>query len=308
MVEKSIQHDNQTRWFIENQPDSLALDNGVKPPAVIWLHGGVSGGMRETLNRFNIPSRRWIQLSDENNFLLLVPNSVNSESGDTFGDEQTWTYVLSSDDNRPRYDDVGFISKLVEHAINERNVDPNRVYISGTSLGGLMTYTLLLRVPELFAAGAAFIANLPSFPIEYPNQSTPIMIMNGNLDRIMLFDSGPWNGDAIRATSATRNFWIQNNRVMSFSVIRTTLPNRNWLDQCRIRSEFYPANPTTMGTSAPTQYYTMDGGGHSIPSLRGTFNPNTSFRELFLCRTSHDANGADLAWTFLSSYTKRQCC
>ena len=310
LVEKSILHDNETRWFIEYQPESLQLDNAVKPPVVIWLHGG-GESMRDTLRRSNIPSRRWIDLSDENDFLLLVPNGVNLETGDTFGDVQTWTYLLSSDDSRPRYDDVGFISKVVEYAISERNVDPNRVYISGMSLGGLMTYTLLLRAPDLFAAGAAFIANLPSFPIDLPNQTTPIMMMNGNNDRIMLFDGGPLNGGTIRTAPETRDFWIQANRVRSSSVIQTTIPNRNWLDRCRIRSEFYPADRSnetsdsaTVSASAPVQFYIMDGGGHFIPSRRGLLNPNIFVREVFFGRACHDANGADLAWAFLSSYTK----
>jgi polyhydroxybutyrate depolymerase len=285
LVEKSVLHDNETRWFIEYQPDALKLDNEVKPPVVIWLHGG-GGSMRETLSRFgvNIPSSRWIQLSDENDFLLLVPNGVNLETGDTFGDQQTWTYLLSVDDSRPRYDDVGFISKLVEYAINERNVDPTRVYISGMSLGGLMTFTLLVRVPELFAAGAAFIANLPSFPIDFPNRTTPIMMMNGNRDRIMLFNGGPLDGGIIRTAPETRNFCI--------------------------RSEFYPANRSdntsnaVTDTSAPVQFYTMDGGGHFMPSRRGLLSPNILVREFFFGGACHDANGADLAWTFLSSYTK----
>ena len=309
LVEKSIQHDNETRWFIEYQPDSIQIENEVKPPVVIWLHGG-GESMRGALNRINIPSRRWIQLSEENDFLLLVPNGVNLRTGDTFGNEQTWTYLLSLDDNRPRYDDVGFISKLVEYAIKERNVDPNREYITGISLGGLMTFTMLLRVPELFAAGAAFIANLPSFTIPFPNQTTPIMMMTGNRDRIMPFDGGPLDGGTIRAASTTRDFWIQANQAAASSVVRTTIPNRSWLDRCRIRSEFYPADQfdntsgTTAATSAPVQYYIMDGGGHNIPSRRGILNPNNLVRELFLGRACHDANGADLAWTFLSSYSK----
>jgi polyhydroxybutyrate depolymerase len=311
LVEKSVLHDNETRWFIEYQPDALKLDNEVKPPVVIWLHGG-GGSMRETLSRFgvNIPSSRWIQLSDENDFLLLVPNGVNLETGDTFGDQQTWTYLLSVDDSRPRYDDVGFISKLVEYAINERNVDPTRVYISGMSLGGLMTFTLLVRVPELFAAGAAFIANLPSFPIDFPNQTTPIMMMNGNRDRIMLFDGGPLDGGIIRTAPETRNFWTQANQAILSSVVRTSIPNRSWLDRCRIRSEFYPANRSdntsdaVTDTSAPVQFYTMDGGGHFMPSRRGLLSPNILVREFFFGGACHDANGADLAWTFLSSYTK----
>ena len=104
-----------------------------------------------------------------------------------------------------------------------------------------MTFTMLLRVPELFAAGAAFIANLPSFTIPFPNQTTPIMMMTGNRDRIMPFDGGPLDGGTIRAASSTRDFWIQANQAAASSVVRTTIPNRSWLDRCRIRSEFYPA-------------------------------------------------------------------
>ena len=39
-------------------------------------------------------------------------------------------------------DDVGFISLLIDELIIEYGIDPNRVYITGISNGGFMSYTL----------------------------------------------------------------------------------------------------------------------------------------------------------------------
>jgi polyhydroxybutyrate depolymerase len=308
-----------TRWFLEYRPDNVVKESN-KIPLVLLLHGGTQS-MRKLFNRRNKGTRCWLDLSDTHDFLLLAPNGVNLKTGDTYGDNQNWSDLrtMLNNDNAtstgPKYDDVGFLSQLVQYAITEQNVDPHKVYVTGGSNGGIMTYTLLVMVPELFAAGVAFIANLPNFTVPIPNHTTPIMIMNGNKDRLMKWDGGTISPQseidvAVRSALATRDFWIQTNQASVLNVVRTTLPNLNWFDRCRIRSEFYPTttnnnNISTATTTAPVQFYIMDGGGHSMPSRRGFFNVITNIYDVLIGGPScHDVNGADLAWTFMSSFVK----
>ena len=305
LVERSIVHDNLTRWFLEYRPDSI-VDSDTATPLVILLHGGTQS-MRAVTNRGNRGTNRWMTLSDTYGFLLLVPNGVNLETGDTYGDNQNWSDVrLLNGTGLKTYDDVGFLSLLVtDYAVAEQNVDPARVFVTGSSNGGLMTYSMLLYAPELFTAGAAFIANLPNQTIPYPNQSTPLMIMNGNEDPLMKWNGGAVPsqvGGVVRSAHETRDFWIRSNQASSSDVMLTTLPNRNWFDRCRIRSEYYPPNTTSdplLGAAAPVHFYEMDGGGHSIPSRRGFFSLGTNLYDLLIGGNScHDVNGADVAWDF----------
>jgi polyhydroxybutyrate depolymerase len=279
--------------------------------------------MRKVMNRANYGTNRWKTLSDTNGFLLLIPNAVNLETGDTYGDDQNWSDVrILNGTGLNTYDDVGFISQLVQLYIQRDtnyNVDPQRIFVTGGSNGGLMTYTLLLYAPELFTAGAAFIANLPvntsttsttvteSF-LPYPNQTTPIMIMNGNKDRLMKWDGGnvpSQVGGTVRSAHATRDFWINANMASTTNVIYTTLPNHNWFDRCRIRSEYYLPDINRNPLAAPVQFFEMDGGGHNIPSRRGFFSIGMNLYNILIGGPScHDVNGADIAYEFFISHSK----
>lgn len=299
LVERSLEHDGLTRWFLEYRPASFTSN----APVVIQLHGG-TGSMRKISS--NLGTSRWLDLSDEFGFLLLAPNGVNLDTGDTYGDDQNWSDLRFLGSNETKtYDDVGFVSKLVQWSITEVGVDPTRVYVTGGSNGGIMTYTMLVLAPQLFAGGAAFIANLPAAVIPTPNQSTPIFIMNGDKDRLM-----PWEGGevgegsrgTVRSAFATRDYWIQVNDANAAAVMYSTLPNGNWFDRCRIQLEFYPATSNT--STAPVAFHRMSGGGHSIPTPRGFFNPIMNLYDLLIGGPScHDVYGADVAWEFLSLFT-----
>ena len=301
LVERSLEHDGLVRWFLEYRPVSL-----ISPaPLVLLLHGGTQS-MREILQNENLGTGRWLDLSDTNGFLLLVPNGVNLESGDTYGDDQNWSDLRFAGTNTTTYDDVGFLSLLVHWSITEAGVDPSRVYVTGASNGGLMTYTVLLQTPQLYAAGAAFIANLPAATVPTPMESTPMFIMNGDEDRLMPWEGGDLDEGArgtVRSALATRDYWIQSNGADAAALTTSTLPNRNWFDGCRIQREVYPASSFNT-SSTPVHFYRMSGGGHSMPSIRGFLNPFMNLYDRLIGGPScHDVNGADLAWEFLSSFT-----
>src|SRR5688572_9647629 len=49
-------------------------------------------------------------------------------------------------------DDVGFISTLTRHLVQTWKADPDRVYLTGISNGGDMSFRLAVEAPGLFAA------------------------------------------------------------------------------------------------------------------------------------------------------------
>lgn len=85
-----------------------------------------------------------------------------------------------------------FLTALVERLINNYDVNPSQVYVTGASKGRLMTSTMLIEAPDLFAAGVAFIANLPqqSVRLKEPALPTPLLVTNVTKDPLMKWDGG----------------------------------------------------------------------------------------------------------------------
>ena len=47
---------------------------------------------------------------------------------------------------------MGLVIQLMDTFIEQNNVDKNRIYVSGLSMGGMGTFEILHRRPEMFAA------------------------------------------------------------------------------------------------------------------------------------------------------------
>jgi hypothetical protein len=109
------------------------------------------------------------------------------------------------------------------------------------------------------------------------------------------------NRGRVRSALATRDYIVATANADSSAVVMSTLPDTDPNDECLLRSEFYPTLPL-MGpitSSTPIQFYTMDDGGHTIPYTQSTAGDTKTLG--VVCK---DANGVDLVWKFLSTYTR----
>ncbi len=78
------------------------------------------------------------------------------------------------------------VIQLVEGLIQDANVDPDRVYIMGLSMGAMGTFELLSRMPNRFAAAVAICGGgNPSLASRYA-QNTSIWIFHGLKDDVVL--------------------------------------------------------------------------------------------------------------------------
>lgn len=294
MEERSVQSDGKTRYFLVEAAN-------VRPgaPIVVVLHGG-SQSMREVFAPRAGATRVWRDIAQENGFVLLAPNGTNARTGDTAGDNQNWADMRRVSGERSA--DVQFILTMIDWALERYRADPRRVYVTGASNGGMMTYALLMDAPERFAAGAAFIANLPvgDEALQRPSKPTPLMIMNGSKDPLMPYDGGAiaHNRGEVLSAPATVAWWVDANRATRQSVkVRT--PDSDPNDGCRIQGERHIA----LRDGAPVVFYTVEGGGHAAPSLNHPAQPSRLATRLIgpLCR---DVESARLAWDFMKAFQR----
>lgn len=298
-TESSMKVGAVERWYRIYRPRSLQPG----APTVLLLHGGTQS-MRKLFAARAGGTRAWPDLADREGFLLVVPNGTNAETGDTRGDKQNWNDLRPADERQSDADDVRFIRQLLDHAASLHRTDPRRVYVTGASNGGMMTYRLLIEAPERFAAGASFIATLPADlrGVQAPALATPILIANGTQDPLVKWDGGAVRGQrtVMLGAPANRDWWVRANRAETAGAKEEALPDGDPSDGCRLHRTLYPA---TRPGAAPVVFIRMEGAGHALPSRAHELADNILIRRLIgpLCR---DAEGAELAWEFMSKHRR----
>ncbi|MFH0907920.1 MAG: PHB depolymerase family esterase [bacterium] len=298
--EQSIPVADTQRWYRYYLPTNAAAS----PAVVVLLHGGTMS-MRKQFERRVGGAHAWIEIADKEGFILLVPNGTNPETGDTRGDEQNWNDLRAEGSGRhARNDDVKFIRDLLDWTIATLHANPRRVYVTGASNGGMMTYRMVIDASDRIAAAAAFIATLPAdLPgMKQPARPVPLMIVNGTDDPIMKWGGGhiPAGGPDQSSTPDTVAWWIKADHATTNGVTTEALPDTDPKDHCRVYRTLYP--PESGG--APVLFYKIEGGGHAMPSREHQFREGPIIQKAF--GLPRDVEGADLAWTFMKGFTSPQ--
>jgi len=268
-------------------------------PLVFFLHGG--GGSAEGVWAQE-HGRSWRSLADENGFVLVVPEG-RADPDNT--DAHHWNDCrtdVGSEAVRSEVDDVGFLVGLIDEVAKTVPIDPDRVYATGASNGGMMTYRLAIEAGDRFAAVAAVIANLPD-----PSECTasprpiPILIMNGTDDPLMPFDGGCVAGERcergrVTSTAETVAFWIDVNGASHEPTVER-VRNRSWFDGSRVTVYTYEGS-----AGADVVYYEVEGGGHAVPGFE-----STSFvRRSIAGPKNRDIDGPTEIWAFFRAHTSRR--
>ena len=313
--EHVLYHDGLFRWFVEHPPPpstattNTTNSNATQIPLLILLHFG-RGNMRSSsiFGRI-IEKDPWLRLAEQNGYLLLSPNAVVPRkigkgyiTHSIFFRDTNWNDLMGGRYNATvNVDDAGFLLKIVDWAIANRNVDPNRIYIAGHSSGGNMAQRMIIEYPNTFAAAASFVSTLPNRDIPFPSRGTPIAIFCGTNDNRVPYEGGYRDGrGSLMSAEDTRDYFVQMNH--AGPMIEMTLPDIDPNDNCTITSQYFPHNIT------PVQYYKLNGGGHNFigeTTFAGFRIPSfaTQLLENTLGTICNDADGATLAWKFMTQFT-----
>lgn len=253
--EGSITHGGIERSFLYYLPGTPSAS----PTALLLvLHGGTMDAplMRQaTAYEFEL-------LADQHGFLVVYPNGI----------EHHWNDCRRTDNPKQvvaTIDDTGFLSALIDRFVKEQDIDPGKVFVTGMSNGGHMSYRLACEIPGKIAAIAAIVAGFPApqvnecdCPISVATPS--VMILNGTEDPLVPYEGG-------------RGKLLGRERPPVLSAMETAkvfLPDS--LQQTPGQTHRFPdadGQPDTYVERQSWQVeggrevslYTVQGGGHSIP-------------------------------------------
>jgi predicted peptidase len=121
-----------------------------KYPLVIFLHGsGERGKDNEAQLKWGALQFTTDQFMLQHPSIVIAPQCPEGQQWSNFKRTPNNTEIeLNPNPSKP----MELLLGLIKQAIQKMPVDPNRVYITGLSMGGFGVFDALSRAPELFAA------------------------------------------------------------------------------------------------------------------------------------------------------------
>ncbi|HEX8910968.1 MAG TPA: alpha/beta hydrolase-fold protein, partial [Humisphaera sp.] len=160
-------------------------DKAKKTPLVVALHGLYSNPQQ--IMRY--PGL--VDLADKHGFLVVAPMGFNNH-----GWYGATPLVRGRDDDPKNLSELSEkdVMSVLEIARKEFNVDPDRTYLLGHSMGGGGTWHLAIKNPDLFAAIAPIApATLRPAADVTKIKHVPVILVQGDKDPLVRVDRvRPW--------------------------------------------------------------------------------------------------------------------
>ncbi|MEA2833955.1 MAG: polyhydroxybutyrate depolymerase [Methylobacteriaceae bacterium] len=242
-------------------------------PVIVVLHGGSGSGARV---RRNLGLEETIR---SRNVTLVYPDAINGHWGETRETAQR---------------DIDFLRTLLDRLVANGTADRRKVFLVGSSTGGMLALRIACeRAGEAYAGVAAIIANMPADIADscQPPKPIPLMVINGTANPIV-----PYAGGTTKLTDSKIDVVSTDATLAPFAKAdgcgdgRTTiaLPDRDPKDGTR--SYIDKLN----GCKAPVELIRVEGGGHTIP---GRFSAGTT-RGRPVGAHTNDFDAAHAIWDF----------
>ncbi len=272
----------------------IPKDLGDYPAAIVFeLHGG--GIYIEDMtgeSGYKSPYKLWMKLADKEKFIVIYPEGLNGAYG-----KPTWNDCRANCMVNSKADDVYFISDLIDRFTTRYSVDSERIYVSGTSNGGIMALRLAVELSDKIAAVAAVAAAMPDTSYcSNPINPISILFMNGTNDNHLPYNGGfvsnPPNPDhgSVFSTEYSVKLWTDLDQTDTVPSVYH-FPDLDTNDGSTVTK--YTYRNGLYGTEVIL--YKVYGGGHSAPSIKEQYS---ALFEKYFNKQNHDIETTTEVWHF----------
>lgn len=268
-----FEHDGYDRTYLLHLPEGYNTQE--KLPLIIAMHGGI-GSAENLQNQSGLSDK-----ADEEGFIVVYPEGVQGGLLNIRTWNAGWCCGYASSSN---IDDVGFINALIDTLVTNYSIDENRIYATGMSNGGFMSYRLACELSDRIAAIAPVAASM-SVTGYVPDRAVPIIHFHSYQDTSVPYTGGIGDGvsDHYNAPlDSVLNAWASLNNCQ---VLNDTVLNNE---------EYTHVTWTSCNCSADVQLYITKDGGHSWPGGTQTIigDPPSEY-----------INANDLMWEFFQQHS-----
>ena len=114
---------------------------------------------------------------------MIFPQCSENDRWPSFFSD-SWNETLENISSSPNKS-LNLVIKLMDEFIEKKQIDKTRVYVSGLSMGGMGTFEILCRRPNMFAAATPICGNGVTQMAKLFAQKTPVWIFHGSDDTVV---------------------------------------------------------------------------------------------------------------------------
>ena len=255
------------REFIQYIPQSLNV-NGKNAPIVFVLHGYTS------YDDWIFDYSNFETQADEHGFILIYPQgTIYQPTGETHWNVGGWTSQSTTDD-------IDYIDSIIDYLDGNYLVNLNRIYSTGMSNGGFMSYVLACQLSHRIAGIASVTGSMTNQTFDEcdAKHPMPVMQIHGAKDNTVPFEGN----DNMKPIDDVMEFWVNYN-ACNVTPSETIIEDN---DGDGLGGTLSVYNGCMNDVSV--ELYYLDGLRHQWPSLKGT--------RVF------DIDSASVIWEFFSKY------
>jgi polyhydroxybutyrate depolymerase len=246
-------------------------------PLVIALHGRYGTGKQ--MEKFSAFDR----VAAREEFVVAYPDGVG----------RAWNDGRAN--GKSDADDVAFIGALIDEMADLHGIDRSRVYVTGASNGGIMSYRIGCELSDRVAAIAPVIGNLAADLPCSPSHPISVLAINGTSDPFVPYNGGQVAGDRGEVLSAALS-------TQTFATVDGCGPANLTYEEPDVNTDDGSRTfVTTYDCSTSTQevgLITLGGAGHTWPGGSQYLPKRT------IGGVSRDFDGAERIWDFFSRHRR----
>jgi polyhydroxybutyrate depolymerase len=174
--QRTLTIDGLERTYLLHIPTGLSSEQPI--PLVFVFHGlGENADLIQQASGFN-------DIADKNNFIVVYPNGSGSSGGLSWNAGKCCGYALDSN-----VSEADFVRQIISDLGTLAKIDPKRIYATGFSNGGLLSYRLACEMSDTLAAVAPVAGVLVYDPCQ-PVQPVSVIDFHGLSDTIVPYAGG----------------------------------------------------------------------------------------------------------------------
>jgi polyhydroxybutyrate depolymerase len=280
-----IEFNGEKRFFNVHLPEDYDSSNSY--PLLFVFHGG--GGNANNIEEVT----NFSQKADEEGFIVVYPYG----NGKMKYKLLTWNcgfccgYALENE-----IDDVGFIRELFGYLENKYPVNKNKVYATGISNGGIMSYRVGSELSDIFTAISPVAAQIGGqateeddiWQISEPENPVSVIAFNGMQDTRVPYYGGKGEGKVFSwmSTEDSVQFWVESNNCNPTPDTTTSDSGNIIIDKYKEGSE-----------NTEVVLISIVDGTHSWPGGKKGWDNGPEPTE--------EISATDMIWDFFSKHTKK---
>ncbi len=171
----NFEHDGYDRIYTVHTPNMLRKEGGF--PVVMVFHGGggnAEGAIRQTSMN---------ETADKYGFIAVYPEGIGKKF-------HTWNANgCCGEAMKKNVDDSGYVSAMIDRLKTQYNIDEKRIYATGLSNGGMISYRLGCDLSDKIAAIAPVAAPMIEMPCN-SKRAVPTIHFHGAKDSCAKYEGG----------------------------------------------------------------------------------------------------------------------